>query len=184
VSQPTVSNYFQILQDLLLTFSVPIFSKRAKRKLLARDKFYFWDVGVYQIIRPRGFLGADVELVSGIALEGLVAQHLRAWCDYSDGNHKLHHWRTTSGLEVDFVVYGESTFAAFEVKFSHVIRDDHLRGLRAFGEDYPEAQLCLIYGGAETRCIGNVLCFPCEAFLRGLRPKFVGPGVFNKPSTK
>ncbi|MDR0727857.1 MAG: AAA family ATPase [Puniceicoccales bacterium] len=179
VSQPTVANYFQILRDLLLSFSVPVFSKRAKRNLLVRDKFYFWDVGVYQAIRPKGFLGMDEELVTGMALEGLVAQHLRAWCDYSDGAHKLHHWRTISGLEVDFVVYGESSFAAFEVKLSKTIRDDHLRGLRAFGEDYPEAQLCLIYGGTEARLRGNVLCLPCEAFLRELCPNALVPEIYS-----
>jgi predicted AAA+ superfamily ATPase len=43
-----------------------------------------------------------------IALEGLVAQHLRAWCGYTRDAHQLHYWHTRTGVEVDFVVYGPS----------------------------------------------------------------------------
>ncbi len=39
---------------------------------------------------------------------------------------------TLYGLEVDFVVYGESAFFAIEVKNADKVRPDDLRGLRAF----------------------------------------------------
>jgi hypothetical protein len=71
---------------------------------------------------------------------------------------------------VDFVVYGEDFFAAFEVKQSRTIRPEHLRGLKSFGEDYPEARLYLLHCGPDARKIGNIACIPCEVFLRGLRP--------------
>jgi predicted AAA+ superfamily ATPase len=179
VSQPTVSNYFEILRDMLIAFSVPVFARRARRNLLVRDKFYFCDTGIYQAVRPCGFLAADSESITGMALEGLVAQHLRAWCDYSAGNHKLYHWRTVSGVEIDFVLCGEKFFAAFEVKLSKTIREDHLRALKIFGKDYPEAQLCLLYGGSESRLIGNVLCLPCEEFLRNLSPNSLVPEAYG-----
>ena len=36
-----------------------------------------------------------------------MAQHLRAWIDTSRLDASLSYWRTKSGNEVDFVVYGE-----------------------------------------------------------------------------
>ncbi|MCX7881235.1 MAG: hypothetical protein N2482_01835 [Patescibacteria group bacterium] len=42
-----VENYFSALEDLLIGVRIPVFSKRAKRRLVAHRKFYFFDVGVY-----------------------------------------------------------------------------------------------------------------------------------------
>jgi predicted AAA+ superfamily ATPase len=170
VSQPTAAAYFSILEDLLISFSVPIFARRAKRKLCAKDKFFLCDPGIYQTLRPKGFLADDGNLIAGMALEGLVAQHLRAWCDYTAGGHKLYHWRTVDGTEVDFVVHGETFFGAIEVKSSSTVRAEHLGGLAAFGRDYPEAKLVLLYGGSDSIMHNGILCLPCEKFLCELLP--------------
>ena len=59
---------------------------------------------------------------------------------------------------------------ALEVKNSNRIRPEDLRGLRAFGEDYPQARRYFLYRGDERMLIDGVLCVPCEQFLRALRP--------------
>jgi predicted AAA+ superfamily ATPase len=169
ISAPTVRAYFEILDDMLLSFTVPIFTKRAKRILASKAKFYFCDSGIYATLRPRGMLDRASE-IDGLALEGLVAQHLRAWCSYSGCGMELSHWRTKSGVEVDFVVHGEDTLVAIEVKHSANVRDEYLSGLRAFGTDYPEARLYLLHYGSEIRKVSNVLCIPCNEFLRDLVP--------------
>ncbi len=79
VKRATVDNYLQILEDLLLAFTLPVFTRRAKRKLITHPKFYFFDAGVYRVLRPQGILDSSQEIVEGLALEGLVAQHLRSW---------------------------------------------------------------------------------------------------------
>ena len=164
-----VKSFFEILEDLLLCFFLPIFTKRAKRILVSRAKFYYFDVGVYRSLRPKAILDMPAE-IDGLALEGFIAQHLRAWCDYSAGKHKLYYWRTKSGVEVDFVLYGESGIFAYEVKNTDHIKQEHLRHLKAFGEDYPEAKLTFLYRGQEALMKGNILCLPCEQFLRKLVP--------------
>jgi predicted AAA+ superfamily ATPase len=58
----------------------------------------------------------------------LVAQHLRAWIDYSGRDHQLSFWRTKSGNEVDFIVYGRDGFWAIEVKHTAHLRPADLRG--------------------------------------------------------
>jgi predicted AAA+ superfamily ATPase len=169
VSRKTVEGFLDILQDLLLCFQVPVFSKRAKRRMASHPKFYFFDTGVFQSLRPRGPLDNSSE-VGGSALEGLVGQHLKGWCDLSQDENQLFYWRTQAGNEVDFVVYGPEVFAAMEVKHSDVIQPRDLSGLRAFGEDYPEAQLCLLYRGKERLRKGRVDCIPVDQFLVNLIP--------------
>lgn len=174
VERKTVEGYVRILEDLLLIFPVEVFGKRAKRKLVGHPKVYFFDTGVFSSLRPKGPLDRPEE-IQGLALEGLVAQHLRAWIAYRGGENTLYYWRTKGGLEVDFVVYGEAGLFAIEVKNSEKVRSENLRALEAFKKDYPEAQCLLIYRGRERLKKGNVLCLPCEGFLRGLNPE---TGVF------
>ena len=169
VSRKTVEGYLDILHDLLLCFSVPVFTKRAQRKVTAHPKFYWFDTGVFRTARPAGLLDRPEE-IGGAALEGRVAQHLRAWIDYGQRDLKLHCWRTRGGSEVDFVVYGNDGFYAVEVKAGEHVRGEDLRGLRAFGEDYPECKRLLVYRGREVLRIDGIVCAPVEDFLRQVRP--------------
>jgi len=169
VGRKTVEGYFSILEDLLLAFRIPVFTKRAKRNLTFHPKFYYFDAGIFRSIRPAGPLDSPQE-IDGAALEGLIAQQLRAWISYSGDLCNLYFWRTKSGNEVDFVVYGKDTFLAIEVKNSAKIHSKSVKGLLAFKENYPEAQTCLLYRGKERIKIKNVLCIPCEEFLLNLIP--------------
>ena len=49
-------------------------------------------------------------------------------------------------------------------------RDFPVRGLRAFGEDYPQSQRALLYRGKERLKINGIICLPCEEFLVALHP--------------
>jgi predicted AAA+ superfamily ATPase len=169
VSRKTAEGYLEILEDLLLGFRIDVFTRRAKRALASHPKFYFFDAGVFRANRPTGPLDSASEL-DGAALEGLVAQHLRAWCDYSSGRHELHYWQTRSQVEVDFIIYGESGLRAVEVKNSRKIDLKDVHALKAFGEDYPQAQLYLLYRGKDRLKRDGVLCLPCEEFLLDLQP--------------
>lgn len=164
-----IEAYIAILEDLYLAFRLPVFRKRQKRQLVAHPKFYWFDAGVFRSARPAGPLDRPEEIDGG-ALEGLVAQHLRGWIDYSGLDASLSYWRTKSGNEVDFVVYGEDGLWAFEVKNGVTVRERDLRGLRAFLEDYPEAQARLLYRGDERLEMRGIRCEPCEAYLASIRP--------------
>ncbi|OEU82053.1 MAG: ATPase [Desulfobacterales bacterium S5133MH4] len=169
VERKVVEGYVSILEDLLLSYRLQVFTKRAKRALVAHPKFYLFDAGVYRSLRPKGPLDRPEE-IDGHALEGLVAQHLRAWIAYSKGDFSLHFWRTRSGVEVDFVVYGSEGLFAMEVKNSARIHPQDLRPLKAFKQDYPESKVYLLYRGKERLVKGDILCVPCGEFLEELRP--------------
>lgn len=169
VKRKTVENYINILEELLLAYQLPVFSKRAQRELISRSKFYLFDAGVFYALRPKGPMDR-VEEIDGAALEGLVAQHLCAWNDYSQEKHTLSYWRTRAGLEVDFIVYGPKGFWAIEVKNAKKVSSQDTKSLNAFLKDYPMAKALLLYRGNERMKQNNVLCIPCEEFLRQLKP--------------
>lgn len=146
VSGKVVEDYFSILEDLLIAVRLPVFSRRAKRRLIAHPKFYYFDAGVFQTIRPRGPLDAP-EQIHGPALETLFLQQARALNDYKDLGYRLHYWRTGGGDEVDFVLYGNRGLRAFEVKMAENVRPDDLHALMRFRADFPEAKVHFLYLG-------------------------------------
>ena len=169
VERKVVSSYIGILEDLLLSFRLPVFRKRAKRATVVREKFYLFDAGVFRSLRPRGPLDRPEE-IDGQALEGLVAQHLRAWAAYSGFDVRIYYWRTRGGSEVDFIVYGDTGLHAFEVKNTSRVDPSDLRALKTFRNDYPEAEATLLYRGDERLRVGEVWCLPVRDFLRNLVP--------------
>ena len=169
IERKVVEGYLSILEDLMLGYRVGIFSKRAQRAIVSHSKFYLFDAGVFRSLRPRGPLDRPQE-IDGQALEGLVAQHLRAWIEYSTSDFTLYFWRTRSGVEVDFILYGSKGIIAIEVKNSSRIQPHDFRGLRSFKEDYPKSKAYLLYRGKERLIRDGVHCIPCDEFLQDLRP--------------
>lgn len=169
ISRKSIDNYLSVLEDLLLAYSLPVFTKRAKRAVTTHHKFYLFDTGVFQHLRPKGPLDSVSE-IDGIALEGLVMQHLKAWSEYSSGNVQCFFWRTKSGSEIDFILYGEGHFHAIEVKNAAHVNTKHLRTLKTFCLDYPEARPLFLYRGKDKLIIDGIPCWPTDEFLRKLVP--------------
>jgi len=170
VERKAAEAYIQILEDILLAFKLPVFAKRARRAVVAHPKFYFFDTGVFQSLRPQGPLDRPEE-IAGAALEGLVAQHLRAWNAYRNDSYEIFFWRSRGGLEVDFVLYGKSGIHAIEVKNTNRVRPEDLRSLREFRQDYSKSQTIFLYRGKDKLLLDHVLCIPCELFLKALSPQ-------------
>ncbi len=149
INRQVIQSYFTILEDLLLAHWLPAFTKRAKRRLLTSKKFYYFDVGVYQHLRPKGLLDSSNE-IAGASLETLFYQSALAIIAYNKLNYQLYYWRTTAGVEVDFIAHGENALLAFEIKHSKTIHTKMLTGLKHFKQDYPMAKCYILYLGTQT----------------------------------
>lgn len=167
VNIKVVEDYFGILEDLLIAVRVPVFTRRAKRRLTAHPKFYLFDTGVFRAIRPRGPLDSAEE-IEGPALETLFLQQARAMNDNLELGYSIHYWRTSDGHEVDFVLYGERGLLAFEIKRSSRVRSGDLDSLRLFLEDFPEAKAWLLHLGSERRHESGIEIVPFEEGLAAL----------------
>jgi predicted AAA+ superfamily ATPase len=172
INRLMVSDYFDILDELLLATRISVFTLRAKRKMVAHQKFYFFDTGVYKNLRPMGPLDTKEE-AEGAALETLFYQSLRAINDYFGLGYTIYFWRTSSGTEVDFVIYGPRGLHAFEIKRSSQINNKTFVGLKTFQEDYPEAKLHVINLGKNKEYHNNINVIPFEMALKEL-PQLIG----------
>ncbi|MBY0384044.1 ATP-binding protein [bacterium] len=165
INRKVVEDYFSILRDLMLSYELPVFSKKAKRELMTKRKFYFFDVGVYRTLRPRGPLDIDSEMM-GPAFETLCVQELMAINHYLDLNYEFYHWRTRVHQEVDLVLYGKNGFIAMEFKSGSRLRDTDFTGLALFAEDYPQARRILVYGGREKKTHRGIELIPAVDFFK------------------
>lgn len=174
IERKTVENYFKILEDLLIGYRLPVFTKKAKRRLIAHPKFYFFDVGMYRTLRPKGPLDMPEEAV-GVALETLVFQELNAINDTLGLGYKIYYWQPLSrDSEVDFILYGSKGIKAVEVKKTAKFSPSLLKGLKLFLNDYPITKAYLVYGGKRRFWDGNIEVIPIEDFLKNL------PALLNK----
>ena len=164
VDRKTAVGYFDLLEDLLIAARVPIFTRRAKRRMTTHPKFFLFDAGVYRTIRPTGPLDSPEE-IDGAALETLVYQELRAHIAYRTLDLKLFTWRTGSGAEVDFVAYGGDGLFAIEVKRRGRIRSADLQGLTQFKADYPVARCVLLFGGNRREYRDGIELLPMSEAL-------------------
>lgn len=165
VSATTVKEYFQILEDTLLGRYLPSFQKRPKRRVISAPKFYLFDVGIANSLLNRGKIEPGTELF-GKAFEHFIYQEIYAHSRYCENEYPIYYWRTTSQLEIDFVLGDHEV--AIEVKATEQANAKHLKGLKAFSEEYETKKLILISNDPRPRLVNNILILPCKIFLERL----------------
>ena len=167
IKRPVVENYFSILEDLLIATRLPVFARKAKRKLVSQRKFYFFDAGAFRAVRPLGVLDSEAE-IDGPALETLVLQELRALNDYRGYDYQIFFWRTRNNLEIDFILDGPHGLLAMEIKRSTHIQPKDTRALKEFKKDYPDARCFIFYGGTAPLYLDHITALPIERALKNL----------------
>lgn len=86
--------------------------------------------------------------------------------DYTHSSAKLTYWRTYTGLEVDAVL-GEAE-VAIEIKSAEEVMTKHLKGLKAFGEEYPESRRIIVSLDIFNRRMGEIKCLYVKDFFKML----------------
>lgn len=146
VSANTVKEYFSILEDTLLGYMVPAFTKKIKRRLMQSPKFYFFDVGITNyLLHRKEVVRGTTEY--GHAFEHFVMQELIAYIGYTRNENRLSYWRTKNGVEVD-VIIGHALLGgaklAIEIKSTEDVQNKHLKGLRTFADEHPDCRRLIV----------------------------------------
>lgn len=165
VYSSTVRNYFQILEDTLIGRFLPVFQKRPKRRITKSPKFYFFDMGIVNFLLKRGTIEKGSE-VFGKALEHFIYQEIVAHSHYSRLHYPIAFWRTSSQMEVDFILGDHEV--AIEVKGTPMAQTKHFKGLKAFQEEYKVRKLILVSLDSSPRLAGDIHILPWNIFLEEL----------------
>jgi len=165
ISAPTAREYFSILEDTLIGYTIPAYTKTIKRRLILAPKFYFFDLGIptYLLTRKKIEQGPND---FGKAFEHLIIQELIAYLGYTNNDSKLTYWRTSSQFEVDCII-GDAK-VAIEIKSTSEVHPHHCKGIKAFKEEHPNARAIIVSFDKNPRKMGNIEIIPAIEFLKML----------------
>ena len=165
VDSKTVAGYFSILEETLIGYMIPAFSKVVKRKLRQAPRFYYFDVSIPNYLLGRRSL-TQGSSDFGHAFEHFVIQEIVAYLGYHRIYEALSYWHTYSDYEVDAVL-GDAE-VAIEIKSTSEVQSRHLRGLKAFKEEHPQCRLMSVSLDPVPRLFNDVEIWPAKVFLEKL----------------
>jgi uncharacterized protein len=168
VSAKVVRNYFGILEDTLLGFRVPPWTRSRNRRLIQTEKFYLFDVGIANYLARRAPREGTPEF--GKSFEHYILMELMAYRSYRAPDMEVRYWRTSTGREVDFVINEKEL--ALEIKASHRVSEAHLRDLSVLAGDGPVGRRIVVCMESQRRelddAYGSITLVPWREFLSEL----------------
>ena len=165
IDAKTVKEYFAILEETLVGYMIPAYTKKVKRRLNQSPKFYYFDVSIPNYLLHKFNLqpGSDD---FGHAFEHLIIEEIIAYIGYNGIDKRLSYWHTYDGYEVDAVI-GDAEIA-IEMKSSNEVQSKHIKGLKAFAEEHPETRLIIVSMDIAPRIFNSVEVMPATHFLKEL----------------
>ena len=129
VSQPTIANYVNLLEQFLILYPVRPFFKNKLKEIIKMPKYYFSDIWF------RNFLINRFDFLENeywILFENFIFwEFLKAWVYYQD----IKFYRTKNwSIEVDFILEKENK--AYEVKYKENLKLSDLKWLQKFSLEY------------------------------------------------
>ncbi|OFW80202.1 MAG: ATPase [Alphaproteobacteria bacterium RIFCSPLOWO2_01_FULL_40_26] len=157
----TVREYYQILQDTLVGFMLPAWTKSKKRKAITTAKFYFFDIGVRNAIA--GIKKIDpLSEIYGQAFEHFLILETRAYLSYRRVKKEISYWRSKNGHEVDLIIGNE---IAIEIKSTKSVADRHLKNLNYLAEEKITKRHILVSQDNLNRKSGKIEIMHWQKFL-------------------
>ena len=164
VPASTVREYFSVLDDTLVGWTLEPWRESRKRKAIQTAKFYFFDPGVMHALAGTSTLDRNSDLY-GRSFEHFIGMELRAYLSYARTGHTLTFWRSKHGHEVDFLVGGT---VAVEVKATRKASLRDARGLRALADEKIARRLFLVSDDPVAARRDGIEFLPWATFLARL----------------
>jgi uncharacterized protein len=142
ITPQTARRWLALLAATFQWFEVPAYSGNAVKRVSLKPKGYFADTGLAcsaQAISSPTTLGGHP--LWGSLFETYVAAELRKQMVLLSPPPRLHHWRSTGGAEVDFLLERDGMFFPIEVKAKSRPSRTDISGIRAFRQAHPHLKI-------------------------------------------
>ncbi|TRZ96003.1 ATP-binding protein [bacterium] len=136
VSQPAVKEFYNILDDTLVIERVEPYLKNARKRILCSPRYYFFDLGVRNVLARLPLTPCLVNTQKGVLFEHAVMLEIIRRVKVLNKNYKICYWRTSAGAEVDCVIDLGSSVIPIEIKSSSFVAQSEIKGLKSFLSDY------------------------------------------------
>lgn len=164
----TMQAYYEILEDTLIGYRLEPWTRSARKRLVAHQKFYLFDTGVANAVNRRLTAPPDPAL-RGRLFEQLMVLETYRLRSYLRSEARLFFWRTNAGAEVDLLLEKHGKLVgAFEIKARKHVSGADLSGLRAFREEHPQVPRAIICNAAEPYELEGVRVLPWKSYLEVL----------------
>lgn len=138
IGDTTIANYYQILEDCMITRLVnPITKTTTKRCLIKSPKHLFFDLGVRRACANEG-IRLPKRLMAHL-FEHYVGNEFYNISQLISPHIKIKYWRDTAGIEVDYVLDIAQHYVPIEVKWSDAPKEKDAKHLQRFINEYPQA---------------------------------------------
>jgi predicted AAA+ superfamily ATPase len=132
-SRDTLKKYRSYLEGTLLYEEIYPFVGAALRRIVKTPKGYLNNNGLISYLTGID----DITILQktgtiGHRFENWFLKELQVWLDRNVKRSQIYFWRTSSGMEVDFVVEKKPQLFPFEVTFSTRIDGKKIKNLKAF----------------------------------------------------
>jgi predicted AAA+ superfamily ATPase len=167
VSAPTIRGYFEILEDTLLGYTLPPWTKSSHYRLIETGKFYLFDTGVAKKLSGVASLVPQTSAF-GHAFEHFILNEIRAFLSYTEKNKRLSFWRTSNGYEVDIIVGNMEL--AIEIKAKSDVKAHEIPGLQALLNEKQKPDQAIVISMDETKKTfeNGVTVLPWQTFCHDL----------------
>ncbi len=141
----TAQRYLDLLEVSYQLQRVEPYTASPNKRLVKQPRLYWSDPGLAL------HLAGGIQ-PTGAHLENLIACDLFAWRETRAHRPNILFWRTSKGVEVDFVIETPGTLIPVEVKSRRQLRVSDARHLASFTRDYGEAVPAgvIVHGGRDT----------------------------------
>jgi predicted AAA+ superfamily ATPase len=171
IPNTTLKRYLSLLQATFLFQPLPAWSSNLGKRLIKSPKIHLIDSGLTAHLAGATRQSLDRDPVFfGHLFENFVVNELRKQIGWSDSRVNLHHYRTTTGREVDILLEDAAgRLVGLEVKTSATVVRKDFSGLDALSEDTGRQFVrgIVLYTGEQSVAFGdNYMALPVSAMWR------------------
>lgn len=168
VSNYTVQDYFSILEDTLIGYTLPSFQHSFRKRLSKKPKFYFFDTGVVRaLMRLIEIPLMESTSAYGEAFEHFIINQCTQLASYRHRNYRFSYLETKDDAEIDLVVERPGKKILFiEIKSTQIVESRHLASLQALTRDFVDCEAICLCREPYIKQIGNITVYPWQEGIK------------------
>lgn len=161
VDDKTVKEYFSILEDTLIGFFLEPFNRSFAKRLRAKPKFYYFDVGVTRALARL----LSVPLLPQTSYFGEVFEHFiilecMKMIRYFKPEYRLSYLQTMQGEEIDLIVDRPGMpYLLIEIKSTDNVKKEHLTSLEKFKKEFQACEAVCFSRDPHTKKMDDIWVF-------------------------
>lgn len=117
IDKETAEKYIDLLEKSFVIFKLNSFSRNMRREIKKGKKIYFWDNGIRNVI-INNLNQLPLRNDKGALWENFIISERMKYLHYNRLRSNVYFWRTTTGLELDWLEERGGALHAFEAKWN------------------------------------------------------------------